>query len=203
MAWINKKKKKRFVFYWLVLKKTDLVTNDCKTGYYFHKSEDTEPNIFIDRDNNNELDKSFWNETGEELFDEARPELMRSVEYTPTEDEEQKRTDWEYYYSYYTEDVKEKELVPVVCADCEYYANTASLDLEAPLICDYRSGEYYYCPGYADARKCRGCKMSESLTRRCSLHVELNTVTGEITYGDCLQWNRNGECPDWKERFDE
>ena len=202
MAWMNRKKKKGYVFYWLVLEKTDMVTNSSKSEYYFNKSEDTEPDIFIDRDNDNELDKNFWSETGKDLFDEAKPELMRTVEYTPSEDEEQVKTEWQYYYSFYYETVTEKELVPVVCAECEYYVNPIGLDLKGPQICDFRNGEYYYCPGYADARKCRGCTLAK-ITRRCSLHVEMNTVTGEIAYGDCLQWNRNGECGDWKERFDD
>ena len=203
MAWTSKKTKRKFVDYWLILKCTDLITNEVKQEYYFNKSTDTEPDIFVDKENGNELDKEFWTGTDKDTFDSAEPELMRSVEYTPTEaEEDQVKTEWVYYFSFRYEDVTVKVKSPVTCATCEYYVSPTDSDLKSLDKCDYKNGMYYYCPGYPDLRVCHDCKMLDGLSiKRCSFHAKTDSVTGKVINGDCLQWNRGGECKDWKEGF--
>lgn len=203
MGWITKKKKQYYVDYWLAVIRTDLVNENQETEYYKYQSMDKEPNIFIDADNKNELNRELWTPVDKETFDGSGSELMRSVTYTPGDgDADQIKVDWIYFFSFREEKVFEKIRRSVSCADCEFYNQPEADTSGKSFWCDYRNGMYYYCPGYADMKTCSKCRAKYSGSAgRCSFHSEVNSVTGETIFGDCSQWNRSGECEDFSEAF--
>lgn len=205
MAWRNRTVKCRYVDYWLTLKRIDFVTNETTTEYYIHHSYDMDPDMFVDKDNNNELDGDFWVLSGQEEFDKACPETMRSVEYVPTSEwEDQVRTLWIFQYAYRTERAVIKERGKASCASCEYYIRVSGVPEESPVKCDFRTGESYYCKGYADLETCRKCRLHDSVSKgRCMFHSRYDGVKGTTICGNCDEWNLSGECEGFEERFED
>ena len=207
MAWIKKLKKQCFVTYWLILVRTNKVTGRTDIEYYNNKSQDREPNIFIDDGNNNEVDKDFWTPTTSEVMEEDSPELMKTETYDPaSEVEEDYKTERVYLFSLRTDTMLQKVRKEVRCAECEYYRPEETRCVNIPrkiFWCNFRNGQYYYCPGYADAKTCYKCRGGLSGAKgRCLKHAEKDFVTGEEVLGDCSQWNKSGECEDFSENFE-
>lgn len=205
MGWKKKTVWKRYVDYWLRLEKTDLVTGQVSEELYKHQSKDMEPDIFIDKDNENELDPVFWEQALAEDFPFA--DTLRTVEYMPTSstDEDQVRTLWIYMYTYRKERDVIEERERHLCVNCEHYIAGDSGEYEDnPFWCDFRHGMSYYCPGYADLATCGRCKMARATSQgKCLIHARVSGVTGHITGGNCSEWNMSGECQEFSERFDD
>lgn len=203
---VRKKKvvKCRYVDYWLTLVKTNLIDGNKTVEHYKHESDDLEPDIYVDRDSGNRLNEEYWIKTDPETLTEATPEILRTVEYTPTDEYEGSvRSDWIFQYSY-REGKREIQMkVSGICATCEYYnRSTGSSGCGRMIHCDFRNGMYYYCPGYADFETCRNCRAEKSGSRgRCSFHSKVDGVTGKVIGGDCYEWNSHGQCEDWVEAF--
>ena len=207
MGWSNRSIKKGFVDYYLVVRNTDLVTKNATETYYKHVSQDVEPDMFVDKDNENVVDSDFWTPIEKEEFDEVKAETIRNdVNYEPeTEDDEQIKVDWTFLFSYRME----KDVIKVrdrhLCVDCEHYSgNTGTEKADEPVQCDFRNGMYYYCKGYADLLECGKCKLSMAASKgKCLFHAHVDGVTGKVLPGDCSEWNSSGECRGFSERFDD
>ncbi len=213
MAWVKRLKRCNFVDYWLIIMRTNLVTNAVSMEHYYSKSNDTEPNIFIDENNENKINKDLWTPVSKDVLDEAEPELMRTELYSPeNEFDDNVKTERVYLFSFREERVLRSERSAVTCASCEFYEPVCDSSGKTPcgdfltakglVSCDFRNGTYYYCPGYADAKTCRECRLKNAASKgRCMFHAVTDSVTGITKGGDCSQWNRCGECEDYSEKF--
>ena len=118
----------RYLDYWLAHTTEDVDSGKKVTSYYVHESEDIEPDLYVNEENEDEVDLEFWTPVTEKEFlsvEKPFPFVLRRVTYTPESPDETEKITWAYFYSA-REGERELEFrVAGICTECRWFKENA------------------------------------------------------------------------------